>query len=288
MSIRADKLNYAYGEGSVYEVLAVKDVSFEINSGDFVGIIGHTGSGKSTLVQLLNGLLPLKSGRLIVGEKELGSPEFTAKDLRKKVGLVFQYPEYQLFEESVELDVAFGPKNLGFEESKVEKAVSDALKSVGLDYPEIRKASPFELSGGQKRKVAIAGVIAMKPEILILDEPTSGLDPSSRDEILDLIKTSHESEGRITIIISHDMREMARLADKLIVMQGGEIAMQGSPQQIYRKRAELVGMGLDVPEISSASHALNERGFDIDTGIFDVDAWADIIAKQIADMRGQR
>ncbi len=285
MSIRAENLNYIYNEGSIYEVHAIRDVNFEISDGEFIAIIGHTGSGKSTLVQMLNGLLKIKSGSLVVGSYEVGNMTENISELRKKVGLVFQYPEYQLFEETVQEDVAFGPKNLGYEGDALEQAITRALEAVGLNSKDIREASPFELSGGQKRKVAIAGVLAMNPEVLMLDEPTSGLDPASRDEMLDLIKMEHEDRGRITIIISHDMREVARLADRIIVMSNGKIAMIGTPKEVYRDRQKLIDLGLDVPEITQTSHILNARGFDIDPGVFDVDEWVDIVAEQVKEMR---
>ncbi len=281
MSIRAENINYIYNEGTVYEVHAIKNVSFEIKKGEFIGIIGHTASGKSTLMQLLNGLLDLQSGILEVGGHKVQKENSSLNELRKKVGLVFQYPEYQLFEDTVELDVAFGPKNLNYDEKKIERLVSRSLEAVGLNDESIRKSSPFELSGGEKRRVAIAGVLAMDPEILIMDEPSSGLDPKSRTEMLNLIKREHERLGRTTLIVSHDMRDIARIADKILVMSKGEVVMFGKPNEVFREREKLIEIGLDLPKISYLSTLLNENGFDIDTGIYNIDAWADAVAEQI-------
>ncbi len=286
MSIRAEKLNYIYNQGTVYESHAIKDVSFEIKQGEFIGIIGHTASGKSTLVQLLNGLLPLQSGTLEVAGHTFDKENSSLTELRKKVGLVFQYPEYQLFEDTVELDVAFGPKNLGYDEAKVEELVTRSLTTVGLNTEEIRKSSPFELSGGQKRRVAIAGVLAMDPEILILDEPSSGLDPRGKAKMLDLMKAEHERLGRTTLIVSHDMRDIARIADRILVMNKGEVFSFGTPQEVFREREALIDIGLDLPKISGLSFELNKRGFHIDTGIYNIEKWADIVAEQIKEKMG--
>ncbi len=281
MSIRAEKLNYIYNEGTVYESHAIKDVSFEIKKGEFIGVIGHTASGKSTLVQLLNGLLPLQSGTLEVAGHKFDKDHGSLTELRKRVGLVFQYPEYQLFEDTVELDVAFGPKNMGYDDEKVEELVTRALTTVALNTEEIRKSSPFELSGGQKRRIAIAGVLAMDPEILIMDEPSSGLDPRGKAKMLNLMKAEHERLGRTTLIISHDMRDIARIADRILVMNKGEVYMFGTPSEVFREREALMEIGLDLPKISGLSFELNKRGFDIDTGIYDIEKWADIVSEQI-------
>ncbi len=287
MSIRAENLNYIYNEGTVYENHAIKNVSFEIKHGEFIGVIGHTASGKSTLVQLLNGLLKVQSGTLEVAGYKVDS-ESSSHELRKKVGLVFQYPEYQLFEDTVELDVAFGPKNLGYDEEKVEELVTRALTTVALNTEEIRKSSPFELSGGQKRRVAIAGVLAMDPEILIMDEPSSGLDPRGRAKMLDIMKKEHDNLKRTTLIVSHDMRDIARIADRILVMNKGEVYMFGTPNEVFREREALLDIGLDLPQISSLSFELNKRGFDIDMGVYNIDKWADIVAEQIKEKLGDK
>ncbi len=288
MSIRAEKLNFVYNKGSVYEVHAIKDVSFEIKQGEFIGVIGHTASGKSTLVQLLNGLLPLQSGTLEVAGHKFDSDTASLNELRKKVGLVFQYPEYQLFEDTVELDVAFGPKNLGYDEEKVEELVTRALTTVALNTEDVRKASPFELSGGQKRRVAIAGVLAMDPEVLIMDEPSSGLDPRGRAKMLDIMKKEHDDLKRTTLIVSHDMRDIARIADRILVMNKGEVYMFGTPSEVFREREALLEIGLDLPQISGLSFELNKRGFDIDMGIYNIEKWADIVAEQIREKTGEK
>lgn len=282
MSICAKNLNYTYHPGTAYEVHAIKNVSFEIKKGEFIGVIGHTASGKSTLVQLLNGLLPLQSGTLEVAGTLFDNKDASSlNELRKRVGLVFQYPEYQLFEETVELDVAFGPKNLGFDQNKVEHLVTRALASVGLNDEKIRKSSPFELSGGQKRRVAIAGVLAMDPEVLILDEPASGLDPKGKMQMMELIRSEHETLQRTTLMISHEMSDIARLADRILVMNRGEVFMFASPREVFRERDALLAIGLDLPKISGLSFALNKRGFQIDTGIYDIEEWADIVSEQM-------
>lgn len=267
---------------------AIKNVSFEIQKGEFIGVIGHTASGKSTLVQLLNGLLPLQSGTLEVAGHKFDKDNSSLAELRKRVGLVFQYPEYQLFEETVELDVAFGPKNLGYEGEKLEELVTRSLESVGLNTEEIRKSSPFELSGGQKRRVAIAGVLAMDPEILIMDEPSSGLDPKGRAQMLELMKQEHERLHRTTLIISHDMRDIARIADKILVMNKGEVYRFGTPREVFREREALLEIGLDLPAISGLSYELNQRGFALDTGIYNIEEWADALSEQMKQKTGAK
>lgn len=281
MSIQAKNINLIYNEGSVYEFRAIHDMSFRIEDGEFIGIIGCTGSGKSSLVQLLNGLIPLHSGEIEIAGIRVTKEEAAKTELRKKVGLVFQYPEHQLFEQTVEEDVAFGPKNLGIEGDELHARVREAIEAVGLDYEKIRAKSPFELSGGEKRRVAIAGIIAMHPEVLILDEPASGLDPSAREDMLSLIKKEHKKHGRITIMISHDMNQVARLCDRIMLICSGELKAFDTPQGIFRMEEELLAMGLDVPDISKISALLNKRGFAIDLGILDYDAWARCVKEQI-------
>ena len=221
MSIQVKHLTHIYSEGLPQQSVALEDVTFSAEDGQFVGIIGHTGSGKSTLVQHLNGILKPKSGQILVSGTDITAEGVVLRDIRKKIGLVFQYPEYQLFEETVEKDVAFGPGNLGLGEDEIRRRVKEAIELVGLDYEEIRKRSPFDLSGGQKRRVAIAGVIAMKPEVLILDEPTAGLDPKAHRDVLKMIEKVHSHEGNIIFLISHNMDDIARMADKILVMDNG-------------------------------------------------------------------
>lgn len=260
MSIQVNNLTHIYSEGLPQQSIALEDVSFQAEDGQFVGIIGHTGSGKSTLVQHLNGLLKPKSGTIVVSGTDITAEGVVLRDIRKKIGLVFQYPEYQLFEETVEKDVAFGPGNLGLEEEEIRKRVKEAIELVGLDYEEIRKRSPFDLSGGQKRRVAIAGVIAMKPEVLILDEPTAGLDPKAHQDVLDMIEKVHASEGNIIFLISHNMNDIAKMADKILVMDGGKLAMEGSPEEIFAQEEKLASMGLALPEPAQLMKLAKQRG----------------------------
>lgn len=268
MSITVENLTHIYAEGLPEETRALDDVSFRIEEGEFVCVIGHTGSGKSTLLQHLNGLLKPKSGRIFVGDTEVTNPKTPMPELRKKVGLVFQYPEYQLFEEDVKTDVAFGPKNLGLDEEEIDRRVRQAIEKVGLDYEEIKEASPFELSGGQKRRVAIAGVLAMEPEILVLDEPAAGLDPKAHRNMLDMIKGYHEETGRIVILVSHNMDDVAELADKVLVMDGGRLAMEGTPAEVFARGTELSEMGLGLPAMTEIVHELNLQGVAAKEGLY--------------------
>lgn len=247
MSIEVKNLTYIYNKGLPGETLALDDVSLEIKDGEVVGIIGHTGSGKSTLLQHLNGLLMPASGEVYVDGQCITDGKIRLVEIRRRVGLVFQYPEYQLFEETVAKDVAFGPKNLGLSDDEIEERVKESLEIVGLDYEEIKDSSPFELSGGQKRRVAIAGVIAMKPSVLILDEPTAGLDPKAHKDILAMINRIHDTMGIIIIFVSHNMTDVANMSDRVIVMDHGKIAMEGTPQEVFSREEYLESMGLDVP-----------------------------------------
>ena len=233
MSIKVTKLNHIYDKGMPTEQAALTDVSFEINDGELVGIIGHTGSGKSTLLQHLNGLLKATSGSIEVGGVEITRPGVSMVEIRKRVGLVFQYPEYQLFEVNVAKDVAYGPRNLGLSEEEIDQRVREAIALVGLDYETVKDRSPFELSGGQKRAVAIAGVIAMRPEVLILDEPTAGLDPKAHKDILNMITEVHRRTGNIIILVSHNMDEVARYADRVCYMEGGKLIRVGTPEEVF-------------------------------------------------------
>lgn len=271
MSIQVKNLTHIYSEGLPYESVALKDVSFSIEDGEFIGVIGHTGSGKSTMVQHLNGLLKPHSGSILIGDVDITKGNVLMRDIRRRIGLVFQYPEYQLFEETVHKDVAFGPTNLGLPKVEVDQRVIEAINLVGLDYDEICERSPFELSGGQKRRVAIAGVIAMKPEVLILDEPTAGLDPKAHKDVLEMIKKIHETQKNITILVSHNMNDIAKMVDKVLVMEKGKIAMEGTPRQVFSQAGKLKKMGLALPQASEMMNKLRNRGFDIKEGILTAD-----------------
>ena len=272
MSIVIKNLTYIYNEDMPFASKALDDISFEIQDRDFVGIIGHTGSGKSTLIQHLNGLLRPSYGEIYINDFNITDPELNLTEIRKRVGVVFQYPEYQLFEETVEKDIAFGPTNLGLDEAEVKKRVKDSMEAVGLKYEEYKEKSPFELSGGQKRRVAIAGVIAMNPEVLILDEPTAGLDPGGRDEIFELIKTLHREHNITIILSSHSMDDMAKLAKTIIVMNHGKIEFMGTPREVFNSNAiRLKEIGLDIPQTIELAIKLRERGFNIRQDILTID-----------------
>ncbi|MCI8741038.1 MAG: energy-coupling factor transporter ATPase [Lachnospiraceae bacterium] len=262
MSIKAEHVNYIYGQGTAFEQYALKDVSFEIGDGQFIGLIGHTGSGKSTLIQHLNGLLKATSGAIYYNGENIYQEGYDMKALRSRVGLVFQYPEHQLFEIDVFSDVCFGPKNQGLDQEAVEARAREALGLVGL--PEkYWQQSPFELSGGQKRRVAIAGVLAMEPEVLILDEPTAGLDPRGRDEILDEISALHKEKHMTIILVSHSMEDIARYADRIMVMNHGEKLFDAPPREVFRHYKELEQVGLAAPQITYIVHQLREHGVPI-------------------------
>lgn len=264
MLIILDKVNYVYSEGSGFEKKALDDVSLTIDKGEFIGLIGHTGSGKSTLTQHLNGLLRATSGNIYYDGQDIYEKGFVMKNLRSKVGLVFQYPEHQLFESDVFTDVCFGPKNLGLDKKDVELRAFEALEMVGFPK-ELFYNSPFELSGGQKRRAAIAGVLAMKPEVLILDEPTAGLDPKGRDEILDQIKKLHEETGITVILVSHSMEDVAKYVGRLIVLDHGRIMYDDIPKKVFRNYRELEKIGLAAPQLTYIMNALKANGFDVDT-----------------------
>ena len=279
MSIEVRNLTHIYSEGLPHESKAIEDVSFKAEDGQLVGIIGHTGSGKSTLMQHLNGLLKPKSGQIIVGDTDITADGVVMRDIRRKIGLVFQYPEYQLFEETVAKDVAFGPMNLGLSQEEIDDRVEEAVTLVGLDYQAIKNVSPFELSGGQKRRVAIAGVIAMKPEVLILDEPTAGLNPKAHEDILNMVKKIHESEHNIVFIVSHNMNDIASMSDKVLVMDHGKLVMDGTPQEVFSRGEELKAMGLDVPDSMEIVMRLRKAGMNLDGACLTMDEAADQIAK---------
>ena len=284
MSIKAENLTYIYGKGTAFEQYALKNVNFEIPDGQFVGLIGHTGSGKSTLIQHLNGLIKPTSGTIYYEGTDIHSEGYSLRDLRSKVGLVFQYPEHQLFEIDVFSDVCYGPKNLGLGKEEVEERAKEALRLVGLDE-RYWEQSPFELSGGQKRRVAIAGVLAMNPKVLILDEPTAGLDPKGRDEILEEISQLHQKRKMSIILVSHSMEDIARYADRLIVMNHGEKAFDGAPKEVFEHYRELETMGLAAPQVTYIIHRLREHGVPIEEGITTVEEARDAILELLGGGR---
>lgn len=278
MSIALEHVSYVYSPGTAYEKHALKDVSFEIPQGQFVGIIGHTGSGKSTLIQHLNGLVKATSGKVIYEGRNIYDEGYNMRELRSQVGLVFQYPEYQLFEVDVISDVCFGPKNQGLSQEECEKNAKEALELVG--FPEkYYKQSPFELSGGQKRRVAIAGVLAMKPKVLILDEPTAGLDPKGRDEILDQVEKLHKETGMTVILVSHSMEDIARYVERIIVMNHGEKMLDGAPREVFCHYKELEKVGLAAPQVTYVMHDLKERGMDVSPDVTTIEEAADEIMR---------
>lgn len=280
MSIILDHINYVYGGGTPLEVKALDDVCLQIPDGQFVGIIGHTGSGKSTLVQHMNGLLKATSGHIYFNGEDIYDKDFSMKKLRSKVGLVFQYPEYQLFEIDVLSDVCFGPKNLGLDKKEAELKAFDALRKVGLPM-ELYYQSPFELSGGQKRRVAIAGVLAMEPEVLILDEPTAGLDPKGRDEILHQIKQLQTETGMTILLVSHSMEDVAEYVDRIVVMNKGRVMYDDVPKKVFSRYKELEEIGLAAPQVTYILHELRSRGFEVDTGATTIEEAAETVQKAL-------
>jgi len=287
MPIEIKGLYHTYQIGTPYEAHALKDINLTIQEGEFIGLIGHTGSGKSTLVQHLNGLLKPSKGEIYVDGVNISQKGVKLKEIRQKVGLVFQYPEHQLFEETVLKDVSFGPMNLGLTASEVEKRVKKALEAVNLNYQEIKDQSPFNLSGGQKRKVAIAGVLAMEPKYLVLDEPTAGLDPRGRDEILDQIKELHRKLKITIILVSHSMDDVARLADRLIVMHKGQVELVGKPREVFQKTEILKSIGLGVPTVSVLMQNLKKKGLDVRTDVLTMEEAKEEIIKVLKQGRGK-
>ena len=261
--LQISNLSHLYSAGTPFEHKALDRVSFSVERGEFIGIIGHTGSGKSTLMQHMNGLLKPTSGRVLLDGEDIWKDKKTVRQARFRVGLVFQYPEYQLFEETVYKDIAFGPKNMGLKPEEVDRRVREAAGFVGLTQEQL-KVSPFDLSGGQKRRVAIAGVIAMEPEVLILDEPTAGLDPVGREEILENIQSYRRAKNATVMMVSHSMSDVARLTDRLLVMNGSQLAMDGTPDEVFRRANELVQMGLDIPEVTRVFLRLQELGLPVE------------------------
>ena len=271
MSIKIENLTHIYMPKTPFEKKALDNINLVIEDGDFLALIGHTGSGKSTLIQHLNGLLEPSSGKILVDNVDITNKETKLTDIRKKIGLVFQYPEYQLFEETIEKDIAFGPNNLGLAQEEVLSRVKKSMEMVGLDYEIYKDISPFDLSGGQKRRVAIAGVIAMEPKVLILDEPTAGLDPKGRDDILEQIKILHEKYKMTIILVSHSMEDVGKLAEKIVVMNKGKIALMGKPSEIFKEVEILESIGLAVRQVTYLMKALREKGFNVSDEVFTVE-----------------
>lgn len=281
MSITVENLTYTYSKGLPNETRALEDVSFQLEPGEFAAVIGHTGSGKSTLMQQLNGLLRPDSGKITVGEVCITDPSTKMTEVRRKVGLVFQYPEYQLFEETVAKDVAFGPKQVGMTGEELDRVVEESIRLTGLDYEEVKERSPFELSGGQKRRVAIAGVLAMKPEILILDEPTAGLDPSAHRDVLELIRRIHRQERMTILLVSHNMGDIAKLADRVLVMNRGKLVMNGTPAEVFSRGEPLWEMGLGLPPATEFMERLKERMPEIDAAQLSIEDAAKEICRYL-------
>lgn len=281
MSITVENLTYTYSKGMPNETRALEDVSFQLKTGEFAAVIGHTGSGKSTLMQQLNGLLRPDSGKITVGEVCITDPSTKMTEVRRKVGLVFQYPEYQLFEETVAKDVAFGPKQVGMTGEELDRVVEESIRLTGLDYEEVKERSPFELSGGQKRRVAIAGVLAMKPEILILDEPTAGLDPSAHRDVLELIRRIHREERMTILLVSHNMGDIAELADRVLVMNRGKLVMNGTPAEVFSRGEPLWEMGLGLPPATEFMERLKDRMPGIDAAQLSIEDAAKEICRYL-------
>lgn len=268
--LQVKDLTHTYGAGTPFQRSAVEHMSFDVNEGEFLGIIGHTGSGKSTLIQHLNGLLQPTAGEILLRGKNIWAEPKKIREVRFKVGLVFQYPEYQLFEETVYKDIAYGPSNMGLDRDEIDRRVRESAALVGLTEDQLEK-SPFELSGGQKRRVAIAGVIAMEPKVLILDEPTAGLDPRGREAILAQIRAYHQKRGTTVILVSHSMEEIACNVDRILVLRGSHVYMDGTPRQVFRRADDLEEVGLDVPQATKIALALRRMGLNIDTAVYTVD-----------------
>lgn len=281
--IRVENLTHTYGQDTPFCRSAVKNMSLEIMEGEFLGIIGHTGSGKSTLIQHLNGLLKPTSGTVYLGDRDIWADPKKIRDVRFRVGLVFQYPEYQLFEDTVYKDIAFGPKNMGLSQEEVDRRVRAAAEFAGLE-PDMLEKSPFELSGGQKRRVAIAGVIAMEPEVLILDEPSAGLDPAGRQALLKNIREYHRRKGNTVVMVSHSMDEVAENVDRIIVLADAGVVMSGTPHQVFSRAEELVRVGLDVPQVTQVAVKLKQRGVAVDPAVYTVAA----LEQSLAALKGGR
>ena len=280
--LQIEHLTHTYSAGTPFQRSAVDDMNLSMMDGEFLGIIGHTGSGKSTLIQHLNGLLKPTSGRILLQGRDIWADPKKIRDVRFQVGLVFQYPEYQLFEETVYKDIAFGPKNMGLDEADIDRRVRDAAAFVGLTEAMLDK-SPFELSGGQKRRVAIAGVIAMEPKVLVLDEPTAGLDPRGRDDILARIQDYHRAKNASVVLVSHSMEEIARNVDRIVVLSDSHVFMEGTPRQVFARADELDQVGLDIPQVTKVALALRRRGLPVDTAVYTVEALRDALLRKEGD-----
>ena len=274
--IKVDNLTHTYGIGTPFERSAVKDMSLSVYRGELLGLIGHTGSGKSTLIQHLNGLLKPTAGRVLLDGKDIWAEPKKIRDVRFRVGLVFQYPEYQLFEETAYKDIAFGPTNMGLKGDELDSRIRAAARFAGLGEDKLDQ-SPFALSGGQKRRVAIAGVIAMEPEVLVLDEPSAGLDPRGREELLEHIRAYHRERGNTVVLVSHSMEEIARYADRIAVLAHGKVLMSGTPREVFARGGELVKAGLDVPQTTRVAMELRKRGLDIDPAVYTVEELRDAL-----------
>ena len=277
--LQIEHLTHTYSAGTPFQRSAVDDMNLSMMDGEFLGIIGHTGSGKSTLIQHLNGLLKPTSGRILLQGRDIWADPKKIRDVRFQVGLVFQYPEYQLFEETVYKDIAFGPKNMGLDEADIDRRVRDAAAFVGLTEAMLDK-SPFELSGGQKRRVTIAGVIAMEPKVLVLDEPTAGLDPRGRDDILARIQDYHRAKNASVVLVSHSMEEIARNVDRIVVLSDSHVFMEGTPRQVFARADELEQVGLDIPQVTKVALALRRRGLPVDTAVYTVEALRDALLRK--------
>lgn len=278
MSIKINHLTYIYNPKTAFEKRALYDINLEIQTGEFLGLIGHTGSGKSTLIQHLNGLISPTQGEILIDGQNIHQDKTKLREIRRRIGLAFQYPEYQLFEMTVYKDVAFGPTNMGLSKEEVHKSVTSALELVGIPE-EIYEKSPFDLSGGQKRRVAIAGVLAMNPDVLILDEPTAGLDPKGRDEILAAIKHLHKERGITVILVSHSMEDVAKLVDRIVVMHAGQMAMVGTPKEVFSRATELEAMGLAAPQVTYVFEELKKRGYDVPLDVFTIEEAQQVLLK---------
>ncbi|MCR4425401.1 MAG: energy-coupling factor transporter ATPase [Firmicutes bacterium] len=285
MIIEARNLSHTYMKGTPLAKQALHDVNLGIEEGEFVGVIGRTGSGKSTLVQHFNGLLKPGSGQILVGGRDIWERGVAIRDIRRMVGLVFQYPEHQLFEETVFADVAFGPRNMGLSEPDVEDAVREAMRMVNLEFDSLRDRSPFELSGGQKRRAAIAGVLAMRPKVLVLDEPTAGMDPRGREEVLGHVRQLHDEHGLTIVLVSHSMEDVARLADRLIVVDQGAVVMNGTPREVFAHPGELTRMGLGVPQVTQVVAELAARGYKFRTDAVTVGEALDTLLPALLDAK---
>jgi len=282
MSIKVENISYIYGKGTPFEKKAIDNISFEIKDGEFVGLIGHTGSGKSTLIQMLDALIKPDSGKIYIYDTEITSDKVNMKDIRSNVGLVFQYPEHQLFEETVYKDIAYGPLNFGKTSEEIKSVIEETIELVGLDKSVLDK-SPFELSGGQKRRVAIAGVLAMSPKILILDEPTAGLDPAGRNDILSCIKKLHDEKNITVILVSHSMEDIANTVDKIMILSDGNLVAFSTPSEIFCDSVMLKNIGLNVPQVTRVVNHLKQKGINLNGDIFTVDAAVEAILKYVKE-----